>query len=350
MTDIAAIDSNFKVETKIKQQGLRFYAPKQAPFQICGVFYENGEFRRMPQLVAESVSARVATLNTSTAGGRIRFQTDSAYVAIHTKMPRIGKMPHFALTGSAGFDLYAKAEDEPERYRGTFIPPFDIVDGYESILHVESVKMREITVNMPLYSSVSEIYIGLQDGAIILPPKPYKIQIPIVTYGSSITQGGCVSRPGNSYQSIISRRFDADYVNLGFSGSAMAEPAIAEYIAGLPMSVFVYDYDHNAPSVAHLRATHEQMYHTIRQANPELPIVIMSRPRMHLNEADRQRREIISTTYQNARVRGEKVYFLDGPALMAEAGFNGSVDGTHPNDLGFAAMAHALGDLLETIL
>lgn len=350
MHNIAEIDSNFKVESKLKQDDIHFYDPKQVPFQIYGVFYEDGQFRRMPQAVADSVSARVGSLNTCTAGGRIRFQTDSPYVTVHVKMPHVGKMSHFPLTGSIGMDLYAKAEDEPERYRGTFTPPFDIVDGYESILRFASAKMREITINMPLYSAVSELFIGLQEGAAVLAPKPYKLQTPIVYYGSSITQGGCVSRPGNCYQNIIARRFESDYVNLGFSGSATAEPEIAEYIAGLPMSVFVYDYDHNAPNVAHLQATHERMYLTVRQVHPDIPIVMMSRPRMYLDEADTKRRDIIFATYQKAKDRGENVYFLDGPALMADAGFDGSVDGTHPNDLGFASMAHSLGDLLETIL
>ena len=35
---------------------------------------------------------------------------------------------------------------------------------------------------------------------------------------------------------------------------------------------------------------------------------------------------------------------------MQLAGDNGTVDGTHPNDLGFASMAQAIGDVLEKIL
>ena len=351
MSDISAIDSNFKVETNIKQDDLRFYDPKQAPFQIYGVYYEDGKFRRLPEEVAKTVNSGVLRLHANTAGGRVRFQTDSPYVAIHTKMSGIGKMSHFPLTGSAGFDLYAKAEDEPERYRGTFTPPFAIVDGYESVLHFESAKMREITVNMPLYSEVTELYIGLQEDAVVLPPRPYKIETPIVYYGSSITQGGCASRPGNAYQSAISRRLDADYVNLGFSGSARGEVEIAEYVAGLSMSAFVYDYDHNAPTPEHLQNTHERMFLAVREAHPDIPIVLMSRPRAYLNQEDQQRLAIITATYENAKNRGDQnVYLLTGPELMADAGYDGNVDGTHPTDLGFASMARALGDLLERIV
>lgn len=351
MSDISAIDSNFKVETKIDQSDLRFYDPRQAPFQICGVYFEDGKFRRLPEAVAKATNSGVLRLHAKTAGGRVRFRTDSPYIAVHAKMPSVAKMPHFALTGSAGFDLYAKEDAEPERYRGTFIPPFAIVDGYESILRFPSAKMREITVNMPLYSEVSQLYIGLQEGATVLPPKPYKSPKPIVYYGSSITQGGCASRPGNAYQNPVARRLDMDYVNLGFSGSACGEQVMADYIASLAMSVFVYDYDHNAPNPAHLQATHEKMFLTVRKTHPDIPIVMMSRPRMYLNEEDQRRLAIIETTYQNAKDRGDRnVYLLSGPELMRDAGYDGNVDGTHPTDLGFASMARALGDLLENLL
>ena len=35
----------------------------------------------------------------------------------------------------------------------------------------------------------------------------------IVFYGSSITEGGCASRPGNTYQGILSRRLNTEHIN-----------------------------------------------------------------------------------------------------------------------------------------
>ena len=82
MIDVAKIDNNFKIETSIKKQGIRFYSIDNPPFCIHGVFKEDGMYRRMPQEVAKKVSDGVFSLHTHTAGGRIRFKTDSPFIAL----------------------------------------------------------------------------------------------------------------------------------------------------------------------------------------------------------------------------------------------------------------------------
>ncbi len=342
MFDISKVDNNFKVETQIEKKDIKFFKIDEAPFKIYGVFKENGKYRRMPDNIARNVSEGVYRLHTNTAGGRVRFITDSPYIAIHAKMDGLGKMPHFALTGSIGFDLYVN-----NYYAKTFVPPFYIKDGYESIFEFEKKEEREITINFPLYSNVSELYIGLQETSFLTEAKSYKNTKPIVYYGSSITQGGCASRPGMAYQSIVSRNFDYDYINLGFSGNAKAEDEIIEYIKNLGMSIFVYDYDHNAPTVEHLAKTHEKMFKAIREKNPLLPVIIMSRPKHFLTEEEKTRRSIIETTYLNAVAAGDKnVYFIDEEALTDLCKDSGTVDNCHPTDFGFASMAKALTEVI----
>ena len=346
MSNIERIDSNFKVDTKLDVKGIRFYDIKQSPFKIYGVFYESGKYRRIPEAVAKNVNDGVYALHANTAGGRVRFRTDSPYVAIYAVMPSVGKMPHFALTGSSGFDLYVGA-----KYTATFVPPFTVVNGYESIVRFDSAEMRDVTINFPLYSEVAELYVGLSESALMSAPEACKIQKPVVYYGSSITQGGCASRPGTSYESIVSRMLDADYINLGFSGSARGEAEIARYISELDMSAFVFDYDHNAPTAEHLQNTHEKMFRAIRESNPDLPIVLLSRPKFTLTQEEKLRLEIIRATYNNAIGAGDKnVYLIEGTILMRLAEDEGTVDGCHPNDLGFMSMAKEIGALLERIL
>ena len=345
MKHISQIDKNFQVKTKIDKKDIRFINACETPLQINGVFYENGKFRRLPEEVAKTVNEGVHALHANTAGGRVRFKTNATYVAIHAKMSNIGKMPHFTLCGSAGFDLYVG-----DIYKGSFLPPFFTEDGYEGVIELGEKKWREITINFPLYSNVDDLYIGINEDAENSAPTPYEDKLPIVYYGSSITQGGCASRPGNAYQSVLSRALNADYINLGFSGSARAEESISAYIKGLPMSVFVYDYDHNAPTLEHLSSTHERMFKGFRKAQPNTPIILLSRPTYYPNEEEKTRLEVIKNTYKNAVANGDKnVYFIDGKTLMKEAKGEGTVDGSHPNDLGFYSMAKALLKVLKNI-
>lgn len=349
MSKIDQIDQNLKVETSFVKDGMKFLDATSAPFQVYGVYFEDGQFRRMPQRAARLVSNNVGWLSRHTSGGRVRFRTNSQRIAIKAKMPQpIGKMPHFALSGSAGFDMYMRVNGV-DKYNSTFMPPYDITEGYESVFKFTSAEMRELIINFPLYSEVSELYIGIDENAVIEEGTPYRFEKPVVYYGSSITQGGCASRPGNAYPSIVSRRFDCDFINLGFSGSAKGEDAIAEYISNLDMKLFVYDYDHNAPDVEHLQNTHQRMFNIIRQAQPALPVIMMTSTTMPRCSDDKAaRKKIIYKTYTDAKESGDKnVYFLDGEELFAECEDFGTVEGCHPNDIGFLYIANAVGDLME---
>jgi len=350
MKTLAEIDKNFKVETSIQKDDIKFIDANDPIFKLYGVFYENGKYCRMSEAVASSVSEGVASLNECCAGGRVRFVTDSPYVAVVAHIKQTEPSPHSTFVGKTGMDLYVKRDGE-EVHTGTFIPPMNTKDKYESIVDFGKKELREFTINMPPYNCIYKLYIGLSEDSIIKDPAPYINEKPVVYYGSSITQGACASRPGNNYQQILSRRLNIDYLNLGFSGNALAEDEMIDYIANLEMSVFVMDYDHNAPTIEHLEKTHEKMFKAIRNQNPDLPIIIMPRPRFTLTENEKKRLGIIKTTYTNAVNSGDKnVYFIDNTELCALCKNDGTVDMCHPNDLGFLSMANAVEKVLAKIL
>lgn len=323
---------------------------------VYGAYYEDGMFRRIPESVAKATSEGVYNLSMLPAGARLKFKTDSPYFAIKVVLDNVSMTAHGSVLGASGFDLYEK-RDGSEIYVQSLLPPVDgfsvemMKNGYESVIDFEENKTHELTLNFPRYCTVKELYIGLADGASVLPPEPHKYKKPIIYYGSSITQGGCSARPGITYQSVITRRFGYDHINLGFSGNAKAEPEMYNYIKKLDMSMFVYDYDHNAPTVEHLRNTHEPMFKAIREANPDLPIIMMSRPKWFLTEPEEERLGIIKTTYNNAVAAGDKnVYLITGQELMQYVENEGTVDDCHPNDAGFWSMARVLGDFIGKLL
>ena len=124
-----------------------------------------------------------------------------------------------------------------------------------------------------------------------------------------------------------------------------------DYIKGLDMSAFVLDYDYNAPTEEHLMSTHEKLFKAVRECHPDIPILIMSRPDYGMQGGTLRRYEIIKKTYDNAVNSGDKnVYLLSGRELMEMAGYEGTVDGCHPTDLGFASMEKAVASVLEKVL
>ncbi|MBO5837356.1 MAG: hypothetical protein J6Q92_05630 [Oscillospiraceae bacterium] len=345
-------DKNFRIETKIQIDGLKYYNATDDRFTINGVYYANGAFCRIPDNLTE-INDCVQEVAPCTSGGRVRFITDSPYIAIYVKIRdcTLNHIPNSPLTGTVGLDLYERKNGN-QQYLGSFIPPADFSGEYESVLQLGNREKREYVINMPFFSGIYELYIGLDEKAAIDPPTAYAHSTPVVFYGSSITHGGCASRPGNTYPTILSRMLDTDYINLGFAGGARGEDAIANYIAGLKMSCFVYDYDHNAPNCEHLQNTHEKMFQTIRKAQPSLPILILSRPKVHLTPDEKKRLSIIQTTYENAIQAGDKnVYFIPGPELIGEDVIEtATVDNVHPNDSGFLSMALAVQKVLKPLL
>ena len=341
--DISVIDKNFKVDTEIDKTGLKFYSVDEAPFRLYGVFREGDKYVRLPSEVASTVSAGVASLNYHTAGGRVRFVTNSKRIAIIARFYEASQSVHMPFTVKAGVDVYVG-----NKFEGTFMPPASLPSrAYESLkCFAEGEKV--ITLNFPLYGALSELFVGIDEGASLSEAPDYKYESPVVYYGSSITQGGCASRPGMSYQAMLSRWLDCNHVNLGFSGNAKGEPTMVDYMASLDMSVFVCDYDHNAPTVEHLAATHEPLYRGIRAKHPNLPIIFISRPSVIDNSA---RLAVIKATYDKAVAEGDKnVYFLDGASFFGFDSNEHTVDTCHPTDLGFYLMAKGIEPVLCEIL
>lgn len=48
MSDISLFDSNFKVNTKLDADDIRFYNIEQPAFSVHRIFYESGKHIRMP--------------------------------------------------------------------------------------------------------------------------------------------------------------------------------------------------------------------------------------------------------------------------------------------------------------
>lgn len=350
---ISQIDKNFAVHTA-ESSDMTDYPIPCLPFDLYGLQYAPGKgFYRMPHETAEKINDGVAHLCSNTSGGRLRFSANSHKIKITVTYDSLCRMSHMTLTGSGGFVLLDVTDKYPA-LAATFFPNYDDENGFSRTATLRGDgSVRDYILYFPLYNDVKSLTVSLEAGCYLSNGKKYRSLAPIVYYGSSITQGGCASRPDNAYPALLSLRQDVDFINLGFSGSARGEKAMAEYISSLPCSILVMDYDHNAPSAEHLESTHFDFYKTFRGRNPGVPIIFVSKPDPDSNPTDAKNRfAIIKQTYLTALKNGDKdVYLIDGRKFFGRASRDPfTVDGCHPNSLGFYKMAEKLQPLIDRLL
>jgi lysophospholipase L1-like esterase len=194
---------------------------------------------------------------------------------------------------------------------------------------------------LPLYNGVKSVELGVPKGRTLTKAKPpAKPRPSIVFYGTSITQGGCASRPGMAFTAIAGRKLDATVVNLGFSGSGRMEMAWAALLAELDPSVYVLDTMTNmsAPQVSERVAPFVK---ALRKARPSTPIVFVEDASLKgLHPTERGR--ILETAVA-------QLYVLSNQGLLGDD-TEGTVDGCHPNDLGMMRHADAIAKGLRTLV
>ena len=343
-------DVNLIADCKIGKYDIEFHDAKSEPFRLYGVWHDGERYVRIPKEIAAGISEGIAYGYSSSAGGRIRFVTDSPYVAVKVIYALVGKNEATPLSATVAPEMTVDRD-----FGGVFRTSID----FNEDEHIGVTDIRKepgehlITLHMPTHSHIAEFYVGVKPGAKILHAPDYTYEKPVVFYGSSITHGTGATRAGMPYPSQISKNLDTNFISLGFGGLAKGEAAMAEYISTLEMSAFVYDYDFNAPTCEHLLATHEPFFKIIREKQPDLPIIITSRPSAFRTGAEdtAKRFAIIKRTYDNAVAAGDKnVYLINGLDYFPDTSCDQLVDGTHPNDLGYALMAKKIGALIEKLI
>ncbi len=321
------------------------------PLKVSGVpfFEKNKRLARLPDELIGLLPC-LDHLGRRCVGARVAFKTNSPSFTVKVVLK--------TLVVDIGMSIYASqsaqimlGERENARHLGVVNPPNYNTKTFQKTFN-KSSELEQITIYFPRNEQIETIEITVEDGATVTEPTPYKYPKPVVFYGSSITEGGCSCNSTNAYNAILSRWLDFDYYNLGFSGNARGELVMADYINTIDMGAFVYDYDHNAPTVEHLANTHKPFFDRIREAHPNIPILMMTRPAEVYNNDMKARRDIVKATYNAAVAAGDKnVYFIDGETFYGETDRNlCSVDNCHPNDLGFFRMANTIRPVLKEML
>lgn len=359
--NIEKLDKNMRADDEMEEQ-LTWHDPGSSPFRLSGFawFTQEKLYRRLPVQPGVPITEAVDRLANCTAGGQIDFQTNATTLAIQVTLRGKANMRHMPATGQCGFDCYIGGPNEQRFYSVTKYN-HTLKQYTATLLNRKKNEPLSITLNFPLYQGVESVFIGTNQGAEVRPPIAYDCSKKVIFYGTSITQGGCASRPGMAYSNILSRRFNMEFINLGFSGNGRGEANMARIIAEIEdPACLVLDYEGNCTDVELYKETLPRFIQIYREAHRKVPILVVSRmayPTELLPEFDQRNSDrLVRLAFQKnlvdqLREAGDQhLHFLDGTHLLGDHGWEGTVDGSHPNDLGFMNMADNLTPVLREIL
>ncbi|MBQ8576862.1 MAG: hypothetical protein IJ449_02690 [Clostridia bacterium] len=328
---------------------------KENPLRVFGLnpYYDGEGFSKCHKAIRDEIR-HIAPFGVRSCGGRICFRTNAHTFTLRMTIAHLCYDIGMSTYSCSSADVYIGARPT-SFFAGLLNPPGEMREKDNVTAErtfVKSGEMEDVTVFLPRNETVTAFSVEIDDDAVLEAPTPYRNAHPVAFYGSSITEGGCSTRVGCNYISILSNRLNIDVLNYGFSGSARGDLAFADYIIAQNPSIFVYDYDHNAPTPEFLADTHAPFFWRVRNALPHLPIIMMSRPDYLRDEDAARRRAIIKKTYDDAVASGDKlVRFVDGGKFFPDhLTAVCSLDTVHPNDTGFLMMADALTPYLNEFL
>ncbi|NQX59676.1 SGNH/GDSL hydrolase family protein [Paenibacillus qinlingensis] len=357
--EIENLDRNMKIDVAINSDW-EWHSPSSEPFRITGLpwFEQDGVYRRLPLQPSHPIRSEVDRLANYTAGVQIRFQSDSPKLSVRVVLADKATMYQMPATGQCGVDCYIGATGN-QRYINT--TRFDqSKEEYESILFESlSWEMRDITLNLPLYQGVKEIWIGLDPSSSVAGFPGFSSGKKVLIYGTSITHGACASRPGMAYPNILSRKLPIEIVNLGFSGNAQGEPELAHLISQIDdPALLVLDYEGNAPSLERFQESLPEFIGIYRSRHPEVPILVISQIRFAKEAFDdkmfrsrEDRKGLQMAIIERLQQEGDaNLHFFDGAELLGADYQECTTDGIHPSDLGYYHIAETLSPIFRKLI
>lgn len=351
------LDQNFKINDFEEDIELDYYYPTTSKQMNVYGLLDRLNLCRFPKEDLEEIekeNPNVCFLAKDTSGACITFRTNSKKLVLEANVGPIRLINSMPLTGITGFDIYIKKNNKWKYLNVTRIDypknhiKFALFDNFSGT--------NDILIHFPLYNSVENIRIGLTKGAMIEALEERKTTL--VIYGTSLTQGGCASRPGNSFVNMISRETNYNIYNFGFSGNGLGEKSVIDAICKIKdVEMFIIDYDANAGSTGSLFTTLEPIVQKIRMTYPSIPILIISRIPYVLEEYFPSIREkmVKRRNFQENFVKecqkiDKRLFYLDGEYLLGEAYNDCYADDIHLNDLGFRKLADGIKNKIIKIL
>ncbi len=317
--------------------------------------YRLKRLRRVPESAVPALAPALRKLSYYPSSAYLAFSTDAARILVRYRLRDPEYAAHMPVQGACGTELFRKQGSGwiPIAAAG---PKGRAVDVRCELICQQPRGDEEYRLYLPLGARIERLAIGVPHGSRVRPGCAESARKPVLVYGSSIVQGGCASTAGADYVSVLGRSLDREFLNMGFSGSALGEAAVARMIREIDAGMFLLDYAPNCTAKGFRRSL-PIFTGILREAHPKTPIVFVGNIGLNLELHDRktrlileEKREILMHHFLRCRGDGDRhVYFIDGPGLLPPGVPGASVDGIHPTSLGFSIMAHSLLPQLRSI-
>ena len=294
---------------------MKFFDPKSFKAQglVKPTLDRKHPFQRLPQKYKKTVREEVWDLSENSAGVSILFSSDTANLSVKWSVKHDLSMNHMTDAGIKGIDLYTKRNNN-WYYTNTCLP--NGKENEQILFEDIEKKNREYCLYLPLYDTLIDMQIGLDDDSSL--EKITFQNKPLVFYGTSITQGGCASRPGLVHTNIISRELGHECINLGFSGNGHLEKSIGNIMSDIDASFYVVECMYNVDKEMIKKRT-KPLIKAIR-SNPQAkntPIVFMEQAVIdmgHLNtefiSSVMEKNEELNKQIQGSIHGGERNLFI----------------------------------------
>jgi lysophospholipase L1-like esterase len=339
------------------KESLTWHAVKPANIEGQGWTDVKSPFDRLPARAEGMVRPPVWNLSHNSAGLYVDFSTNAPRIAVRwTLNSQTLSMPHMPATGVSGVDLYVRNDDGWHFLANGQAREFPNNEAEFTASEASAAEDVQYRLYLPLYNGVKSVEIGVPEGSSFGFVVTEDASPPIVVYGTSITQGGCAARPGMAYASILNRRLDREFINLGFSGNGQTEPELATLLAELGPAAFVIDSLPNlTPEM--LAERMPKFLEIIRERHPQTPILLVQNPLYptisfvaSTREKVTKANEILTQIHADRVAAGDRAITLVPACDLAADGGETTVDGVHPTDVGFLRLADALEPYLRKAL
>jgi len=352
---VADFDSRMAIAKSTVTNGVKWIDGKDLPIE--GRVFDDVElyYDRLP--AKAHVNGGVNHMKHFTAGEQVRFATDAKKLTFRWK-PYSKELAgsNFSSQGRSGIDVYRYDAKRERWFHVASGAPQSFEKG--GSLDVDWIPGEACLVNLPLYNGVTEFKLGIAPNACVTPPPPRKSGVtkPVVFYGTSITHGGCVSRPGMAFVNRVGRDLDVPVVNLGFSGCGHMEMEMTEHLSRIDASCYVLDCLWNMWG-GEIERNYEPFIRKLRELKPNVPIVMAERCDMRYRADGTgdpnfvKDHAFVRALYEKLLKEGWKnLVYLPSSKQQYVGDGDGTVDTCHPNDYGMMQMAKGFGDAVAEAL